>query len=154
MSYVAKWESADADEVLRLMRSAGSRAAFQRLQCVWLRFELGMGAKEVSRVTGLSVPSVKKIQSIYVRDGAGAVIPGEKGGRQRENMAPDRELELVEWFVDGLLRGRICGVRELCDEYEKRTGGAATKSTVYRMLKRNSWFALRLIIKNASGDII
>lgn len=132
--------AADAGEVAAaLMREARTKAEFQRAQAVWLRVALGLSASEVATAVGLSVNTVRCLQSRFRRRGPSVLTGVGRGGRRRENLTVDEEDELLRPFLEQAGSGGVLEVRPIKAAYEKAVGHVVPKSTVYRVLARHGW---------------
>lgn len=132
--------AADAGEVAAaLMREARTKAEFQRAQAVWLRVALGLSASEVATAVGLSVNTVRCLQSRFRLRGPSVLTGVGRGGRRRENLTVDEEDELLRPFLEQAGSGGVLEVRPIKAAYEEAVGHGVPKSTVYRVLARHGW---------------
>ncbi len=97
---------AGAKETLRrALQRAKSKAEFQRIQCLWLRAALGLSSEQVATAVGWRPTSVRRVQSLYLRQG-GVVFEGVgRGGRRRQNLTGEQERQLREPFVSRASQG-------------------------------------------------
>jgi len=129
-----------AKDVLKgLLRQAGTKGDFQRVQCVWLRARLGLNSTEISEAVGWTPERVKVVQHQYFKGGEETLIGGGRGGRRRENLSIQAEDRLLECFLAKANAGEVLVVTEVKTAYETAVGHPVPKSTVYRMLKRHGW---------------
>ena len=83
-------------------RKLNQQAQFElRKQVVRLR-QKGMGAKEISEVTGISVPHISTLWQKYLRGGLDAIKPGVRGRRHGDHrhLSATQEKELQKLLVD------------------------------------------------------
>ena len=71
--------AAQIGAIHRAMLAAPGKAAFQRLQCLWLRASQDLSTEAIAQAVGLSVSHVRRVWSEYLRGGAG----GRSGSSQR-----------------------------------------------------------------------
>lgn len=123
-----------------LLKKAKTKAEFQTIQCVWLRASLGLSAKDVAEAIGWHPSSVRRVQSLFLRDGVEALKRvGRGGGRRHQNLTLNSERELLRAFFERADAGERVDVKEIKKAYEDAVGREVPKSTVYRMLSRHGW---------------
>lgn len=77
----------EAKESLKnLLNRTKTKSDFQRVQCMWLRAELGMDPTTVGRSVDWNPGTVKKVWSQYFKEGERALIGIGRGGRRRNNL--------------------------------------------------------------------
>ena len=131
---------AGAKETLRrALQRAKSKAEFQRIQCLWLRAALGLSSEQVATAIGWRPTSVRRVQSLYLRQGEVVFEGVGRGGRRRQNLTVEQERQLLEPFVSRAEPGGLLVVSEIQTAYERAVGHGVPKSTVYRMLARHGW---------------
>lgn len=136
-----------------LLKKAKTKSDFQRIQCVWLRAELGMDSTTVGRAIGWSSGTVKKVWSQYFREGERALIGIGRGGRRRNNLNEDEELRVLAPFFKKAASGGVLVVNEVKQAYEEAIGRGVPKSTVYRMLARHGWRKIAPRPRHPKSDI-
>jgi len=122
-----------------LLKEARTKADFQRVQCLWMRAELGMNSTEIAAAVGLSKSTVKIVQMKYFKEKERALIGVGRGGRKRENLTFDEEKKLLERFSGVAEKGGVLVVSDIKAAYEREVGRPVAKSTVYRVLARHGW---------------
>ena len=70
----------------RLVRETKNTANYKRVRCVWLRAAMALPPDAIARALGLSVNTVRMVQSRYLRKGEAALLGPGRGGRRRENI--------------------------------------------------------------------
>lgn len=127
------------DTAAALMRQAKTKAEFQRAQTIWLRVALDLCDDDIATAVGLSVNTVRCLQSRFRLKGESALIGVGRGGRRRENLTVEQEDELLQPFLEQAGGGSILQVGPIKTAYEKAVGRVVPKSTVYRLLARHGW---------------
>lgn len=122
-----------------LLNKTKTKADFQRVQCVWLRAELGMDSTTVGKAVGWAPGTVKKVWSQYFSGGEAALIGVGRGGRRRNNLNEDEEQSVLAPFFEKASSGGVLVANEVKQAYEQTIGREVPKSTVYRMLARHGW---------------
>lgn len=121
------------------LKRAKTKAEFQAVQCLWLRVSLGLSADQVATAIGWHPSSVRKLQSLYLREGDTALKRTGRGGRRRQNLTLEEEQNLLQEFLYQSELGGILEVSQVKAAYEQAVGHRVPKSTVYRMLARHGW---------------
>jgi transposase len=129
----------ELNELEGLLKTAKSKADFQRVQCLWLRGALGMHSTQIAVAVGLKSGTVKRIQSEYFSKGISALIRKGRGGRHHEYLSVEEEKRLLAGFIEKSKAAGVLVVSEVKAAYEKAVGRTVPKSTVYRMLARHGW---------------
>lgn len=122
-----------------MLKTCRTKEDYQRVQCLWLRAELGMNSAQVASAVGFTKGTVRVIQHKYFAEGESALIGGGRGGRRRQYLSVEREDDLLKGFLDKAREGGVLVVSEIKNAYEKEAGRTVNKSTVYRMLERHEW---------------
>jgi transposase len=118
----------------RLVRQTKNTADYKRVQCVWLRAAMDLPPDAIARALGLSVHTVRMVQSRYLRFGEEVLVGPGRGGRHRENLSVEEEDTLLRAFTTRAETGEVLVVSEVKAAYERRIGRKVPKSTVYRLL--------------------
>lgn len=125
--------------LFQLLKSTEGTRDYTRVQCVWLRAELGLGSGAIGRALGRNANYVRQVQARYLRDGEGVLTATGRGGRYHQNLPVAEEQELLTPFLKEAERGGVLVVGAIRAAYEVRVGRKVPKSTVYRMLERHGW---------------
>jgi transposase len=88
-----------AERLAALWKEAKSQAEYQRIQCVWLRAALGLGATQIATALGWQVGSVRQVHSGYLRQGEAVRQDKPSGGRHRQNLTIEQEQALLALCV-------------------------------------------------------
>ena len=136
----------------KLLNKTKVKSDFQRVQCVWLRAELGMDSATVGRAIGWAPGTVKKVWSQYFSEGESALIGIGRGGRRRNNLSEDEEQRVLGPFFKKAASGGRLVVNEVKQAYEQAIGREVPKSTVYRMLARHGWRKISTRLRNPKAD--
>ena len=112
---------------------------FQRFLCVWLRVEQGLATKDIARVLGWHVNTVRYTQADFIKNGTRALVESSRGGRRRQLMTAKEEAEFLSAFASEAEKGRMLVVNDIKDVLESHLDRQVHKTTVYRMLNRHGW---------------
>jgi hypothetical protein len=127
------------DSLLKLLKKTRNKADFQRVQCVWIRAELGFDANTTSKITGWSPGTVKKIWAKYIKNGEESLFGVGRGGRRRHYLSHTEEAMFLEPIFKNAVSGKEVPVMEIKQAYENIIQKIVPKSTIYRMLARHGW---------------
>jgi transposase len=130
----------NAKESLKiLLDTIQNKTDFLRIQCVWLRVELGFNSNIIARITGWAPGTVKKIWSNYLKNGEETLIGVGRGGRRRHYLTYEEEETFLEPFFNKSAAGNNVLVTEIKKAYEEKIEKTIPKSTIYRLLHRHGW---------------
>ena len=89
---------------------------------------------------GVGVATVVRLQR-NIRDQATGkpITKGTWGGRRRQNLTPQEEVEFLQTWIEKAEQGGILVVQPIHADLEERLGRSIAASTVYRMLARHGW---------------
>ncbi len=110
------------DSLGRLLKESKSKWEFQRVQCVWMRAELGLGAEDIAKAVGWNPGYVRQVQARFLREGETSLKIVGRGGRYHENLSIEQEEKLLEPFLLGAQRGQILVVSDIKAAYEAKIG--------------------------------
>lgn len=127
------------ESLRKLLKKVENKADFQRVQCVWLRAELGYDAKTTARITGWSPGTVKKIWAKYLEKGEESLFGVGRGGRRRHYLSHTEEAMFLAPIFNKTVSGKEVPVMEIKQAYENIIQKTVPKSTIYRMLARHGW---------------
>ena len=122
-----------------MLKSVRTKVDYQRVQCLWLRAELGLNSTQIASAVGFTKGTVRVIQHMYFTRGESVLIGEGKGGRRHQYLTAEEEDDLLKDFFDKAREGGVIVVSEIKNAYEKEAGRSVNKSTVYRMLERHGW---------------
>src|ERR1017187_9289964 len=128
-----------AQQLAKALKQAQSKSEFQRIQCLWLRASLGLGANQVARAIGWQPSSVRRIQAQYLKEGKRVLQAVGRGGRRNQNLTVEQEGRLLAEFQGRAENAAMLEVSQIRRAYEDAVGHPVPKSTVYRMLARHGW---------------
>jgi transposase len=128
-----------AERLAVLLQQAKSKAEYQRIQCVWMRAALALGAAQIATALGWQAGSVRQVQADYLRHGEIALASKPKGGRHRQNLTIEQEKELLLPFLEQAEAGGVLVVAPVQAAYEQALGRPVHHSVVYRALHRQGW---------------
>lgn len=127
------------EKIKELLLTTTKKRDFQRVQCVWLRFELNMKAKLVGKITNLKAGTVRKIWAEYFKYGEESLLSKDRGGRRNYYLSREEETMLLSPFFKKAEKNEGLVVEEVKMAYENMIGKTVPKSTIYRLLKRHGW---------------
>lgn len=122
-----------------LLKKTKTKTDFQRVQCVWLRAELGMNSRLTGKAVGWRSGTARRIWSEYFSRGEEALIGIGRGGRRHHNLTIEEEQGVLAPFFKKAASGGVLIANEVRQAYEQVLGRTVPKSTVYRMLARHGW---------------
>lgn len=122
-----------------MLKSVHTKLDYQRVQCLWLRAELGLNSTQIAAAVGFTKGTVRVIQHKYFAEGESILIGEGRGGRRHQYLTVEEEDELLKVFFDKAREGGVLVVSEIKSAYEKKVGRTVNKTTVYRMLERHGW---------------
>jgi transposase len=128
-----------AERLAALLQQGQNKAEYQRIQCVWMRAALGLGAAQIATALGWQADSVRHVQADYLRQGEVALASKPKGGRHHQNLTLEQEKELLLPFLEQAEAGGVLVVAPVQAAYEQRLGRPVHHSVVYRALHRQGW---------------
>ena len=89
---------------------------------------------------GVGVATVVRMQRKIRDQVAGKLMSkGTFGGRRRQNLTPQEEVEFLQTWIEKAEQGGILLVPPIHAALEKRLGRSIAASTIYRMLARHGW---------------
>jgi len=126
-------------QLAKALKQAKSKSEFQRIQCLWLRASLGLGAAQVAQAIGWQPTSVRRLQAQYLKEGQQVLQAVGRGGRRNQNLTVEQERQLLADFNLRAENAAMLEVSQMRRAYEDAVGHPVPKSTVYRMLARHGW---------------
>jgi len=126
-------------EVEQAMRAASSSSVYRRIQCVHLAMlHPDMPASQISKITLFSESHVRNIHADYRMNGLHG-LSDNRGGRYRENLTFEEEVELLRPFEETSKNGSLVVASPVKKAYEEKIGRSVPKSTIYRLLDRHGY---------------
>lgn len=132
-------DKATVHRLAERLKRAGSHSEYQRIQCVLIRATLGSSASEIAQLLGWSTATVHVMHSRWAKEGEAIFEVRGRGGRRHQHLTPEEERALLGPFVQRADDGSMLTVAEIQQAYQKRTGKAVARSTIYRLLDRHGW---------------
>ena len=115
--------SEEAKASLReLLKKTKTKTDFQRVQCVWLRAELGMNSRLTGKAVGWRSGTARRIWSEYFSKGEEALIGIGRGGRRNNNLTVEEEQGVLARFFEKATSGGVLIVNEVKQAYEQKSG--------------------------------
>ena len=100
----------------------------------------GVSNADTAQVLGVGVATVVRMQKQIRDQVAGKMTSkGSWGGRRRQHLTPQQEIEFLEPWIEKAEKGGVLVVPPIHAALEERLGTAVAASTVYRMLARHGW---------------
>jgi transposase len=127
------------NEVKEAMDKTESKKEFQKLQSIYLAdTQPSLTAERIGNIVRLSAYRVKMIHSNFRKYGMKS-ITDKRGGRHRENMTRDEEIEFLKPFEEKSKSGTLIVASEIKTAYEAKIGREVAESTIYRLLDRHGF---------------
>jgi len=121
------------------LKKAEGKPEFQRIQCILLRVTLQAEAKDIAQVVGWTTGTVRVMHSKYAKLGDSFFDIAKRGGRHRQNLTQEEEVQFLKPFLDRAKAGGILVASEIKKAYETILGRKVAESTIYRLLDRHDW---------------
>jgi transposase len=96
-------------------------------------------AEDIAKTVGVSVATVHQVMSASKRGGEAAIETPGKGGRRREHLTLEHERAFLQPFAARVAQGEKVTVAQIQQAYEQVVKHSVAPSTIYRLLKRQSW---------------
>ena len=129
----------NAQELADAMKSQTNLNTYRRIQCVYLAIVYpDMPSKEIGKITLFSESRVWAIHANYRRSGLDGLVD-KRGGRYRENLTIEEEVELLSFFEEQSQSGKLVVAGKIKQAYEEKVGAEVAESTIYRMLSRHGF---------------
>lgn len=135
---------ATGKEVLAIAKEALAKARtveqMREAQAVILPLEHGLSMDQVGAILGISRGWACKLRRRFIQSVGKPQTPKQKrGGRRRENMTLEDEVEFLAPFFDKAARGGILVVGEIKQALDKRLGRTTALASIYNLLHRHGW---------------
>ena len=125
-------------ELLDWVRSAQTRAEHDHRLAVWLT-HLRYPAGQVSRMLGVSTPSVWRWIGAYNRQGPAALEVGAWGGRRWGFLSLEQERRLLAGWEQEAAAGKVLTAKQMHRRVCRAAGREVTLAYIYGLLKRHHW---------------
>ena len=135
-----------------MLPAAGSKAEYQRIQCVWLRITLGLSSQQIAEALGWQASSVRHVQARYWQRGEAALRDQPQGGRYHAHLTAEEEQALLAPFLEKARQGEISVAAPLRQAYEGKLGRPIHHSVIYRALHRQGWRKIQPRPKHPKAD--
>ena len=141
------------EEVITEMDKTINKSIFQRLQCIYLAdTQADLRATDIAKIVRLSTHRVKTIHSNFRKNGLSSIVD-KRGGRYREYMSIDEEIEFLKPFEEKSKTGSMATVCEVKKAYEAIIGKNVAKTTIYRLLKKHGFRKIVPYKRHKKGDV-
>ena len=134
------------------LKKAEGKPEFQRIQCVLLRVTLQASAKDIAQVVGWTTGTVRVMHSHFAKLGDAFFDITKRGGRHRQNLTLEEEVQFLKPFFDRAKTGNILVASEIKQAYEAVLGRKVAESTIYRLLERHNWRKIAPRPKHPKAD--
>ncbi len=112
----------------------------RQAQAVLLPLEFGLSLEQTAQAIGVSVGWACQLRRRFIHQGGKAEVDRAKpGGRRRENMTREAEVEFLEPFFEKAKVGGILVVGEIKQALDKRLGRRIALASAYNLLHRHGW---------------
>lgn len=109
-------------------------------QAVILPLEHGFSMVQVAAILGISKDWACKLRRRFILSGGQPQDSKPKrGGRQRQNMTIEEEVEFLAPFFEKAARGGILVVNEVKLALDERLGRKTALASIYNLLHRHGW---------------
>lgn len=127
----------------------------RQAQAVVLPLEFGFSMDQVAGVIGVSRGWACRLRRQFIRSGGGeAEQKRQRGGRRRENLSTQEEVEFLASFFDKAASGGILVVGEIKKALDERLGRKTALASVYNLLHRHGWRKLAPDKRHPKADAV
>jgi transposase len=129
----------NVNEIEESMKNCDDPNEYRRIQCVYLGLKYPeISAKKIGEITLYSEDRIWIIHKKY-REGGLEALRDSRGGRYREYMSVEEEIEFLKPFEQKSQTGTLIVVGEIKKAYEQKIGKEVAESTIYRLLARHDF---------------
>lgn len=112
----------------------------RQAQAVVLPIEFGMSMPQTAKIIGVSTGWACQLRTRFIKEGGEPSPPGTgRGGRRRENMTREAEIEFLRPFFDQAKSGGVLVVGEIKRTLDEYLGLKVALASVYNLLHRHGW---------------
>ena len=146
-------------EVLEQAKTSVAKAKtvveLRQAQAVLLPLEYGLSLEQTADAIGVSTGWACRLRTQFIRAGGqcGEAKP-TRGGRRRENMAPDEEAAFLVPFLEKAAAGGILVVTEIKQALDTVLGRKVALASVYNLLHRQGWRKIAPDKRHTKTDIV
>jgi len=126
-------------DVLVVLRTAENKDVLRRAQAIYCRAAHNMALSQIAEITGYTVSTIRKLHSLFLREGMGMFDLCGRGGRRNNLMTPAEEAIFLEPFIKAGDEGGILEVSAIHRALCKKSGRRVYLSTTYDLLHRHGW---------------
>ena len=143
------------EKAKELLYKARTVEELRQAQAVVLPLEYGFSMERTGAITGVSKGWASHLRAEFIRTkGAEARKKKLRGGRRRENMSFEEEVEFLAPFFEKAARGGILVVGEIKQELDKRLERQTALASTYNLLHRHGWRKLAPDRRHPKADIV
>jgi transposase len=147
----------DGKEVLAQAKECLGKARtvdeLRQAQSIVLPFEFGLTLPQTAAAIGKSVRRTSQLRSEFIKQGGPRADRTLRGGRRRQNMAPEEEESFLAPFLEEAKAGGILVVNRIRDALEKRLERKVALASTYNLLHRHGWRKLAPDKRNPKTDV-
>jgi len=149
---------AKGHEVLGLakacLKSAKTTEELREAQAVVLPLDFGLSIEQTSKIIGKSVRWTTELRRSFIRRGGPRPDDSPtRGGRYRQNLSVEEEVEFLAPFFEDAKSGVILVAGPIKVALEARLGRKVALASVYNLLHRNGWRKLAPDKRNPKTNI-
>lgn len=138
----------------RFIVKARTADQLRQAQAVLFPLEFGLSLEQTARAIGVSVGWACQLRRRFIREGGvGQSERAKPGGRRRENMTREEEVEFLEPFFEKAKTGGILVVGEIKQALDKRLGRKVALASAYNLLHRHGWRKLAPDKRHPQADV-
>lgn len=135
--------SGDEEVLLSARKAITSAKTVEQLrqaQAVVLPLDYGLNLADTAQVIGVSPGWACQLRRRFMRrQVAGAADAPTAGGRKRQNMSLQEELEFLAPFFDQAATGGLLVVGQIKAALDQRLGREVALASAYNLLHRHNW---------------
>lgn len=149
---------AGGTEVLEQARAWVKKATtldeFRQAQAVLLPLEMGLSLEQTAQALGVSKGWACQLRRRFIKaDGEIDANRPRPGGRRRENLTREQEVEFLKPFLDQAKSGGILVVGEIKQSLDRRLGREVSLASAYSLLHRHNWRKLVPDKRHPKADV-
>jgi len=133
-----KINETEMENLSQLIHTIEEASDLKRIQCVYLR-GLGLPVKMIAQVTQHSVGHVKRIWTLYFKEGIEGLKIKPRGGRRHFNLTEEEETDLLANYTTTGESGTMLEIGPLYKGLCEKVGRKVGVVSAYRLAKRHGW---------------
>lgn len=133
---ITAWVS--QDEMLRWLKEADTKEAYQRRLAIWISTIGSMPAAQIAELLGVSVQAIWKWTSEFNHSGPEGLDRKGRGGRQRSIVSLEDEIRVVGKIRKLRARKPVPSLRSLVPMVCAMLGQPVSEDYIYRLMRRHT----------------